>query len=76
MRSPARALSLLLAALSVSLSIALLMAVRADSPFPYGVRHEDKMRIGDRLAGAAAALGEENIFAKQHQAASAAKPSS
>ena len=53
-----------------------LLAVRADSPFPYGVRHEDKMRIGDRLAGAAAALDEENIFAKQHRAASAAKPSS
>ena len=45
------------------------MAVRADSPFPYGVRHEDKMRIGDRLAGDAATLDEENIFAKQHRAA-------
>ena len=69
MRSSTQALELLLAA-SPSLSAsALLMAVRADSPFPYGVRHEDKMRIGDRLAGAAAALDEENIFAKQHRAA-------
>ena len=66
MRPSTRALSLLLAALSVSLSIQRCswLAVRADSPFPYGVRHEDKMRIGDRPAGAAAALDEENIFAK------------
>ena len=69
MRSSIRALSLpgpslgRLSVCSPSLSASALLAVRADSPFPYGVRH--KMRIGDRLAGAAAALDEENIFAKQ-----------
>ena len=75
MRSSIRALSLpgpslgRLSVCSPSLSASALLAVRADSPFPYGVRHEDKMRIGDRLAGDAATLDEENIFAKQHRAA-------